>query len=153
MAGFSSIENKNARLTPYEYNMLMESFDYIRNHDEMTNLDIPDHFLRFWAIPNFGINPHYQVHDAQMLVFMYILKLYYHSPEQIEKLLSSYLFTHLYYTFQLILTATLHARFQNLSIRSFPILNLEAYPISMLNEHNELFRQFERITNQKIIFK
>lgn len=150
MSDQSNAENEKIRFSPYEYKMLMQSFDYIHQNSGATNLDLPDHFLRFWAVPNFGINPHYRVNDTQLLVFMYILKVYHYSLIRSEDLLSSYEFIHLFYTFQVVLAATLHARYQNIPIQPFPILDPKASPPSPLNQPAELFRQFERITNKRV---
>ena len=73
-----------SKVNSQEYNMLMQSFNFIYSNQDLTNNYIPEDLLDFWLIKDFTTNPNYRATEAQLLVFMYILKIHFQSVEKIE---------------------------------------------------------------------
>ena len=141
--------NNNTSLTkvsPEEYDMIMMSFDFIRYNRDITNDRLPDILLHFWSVPDFTTNARYEVNDARILVFMYILKLHFKKAEMVEKCLSTFWFAVLFYNFQVVLAATAYSRKTHIPIQPFKIFDVDEYISSNLQKPSQLMREYERIT-------
>lgn len=132
-----------------EYDMVMMSFDFIKNHRDITNDCVPDILLDFWLIPDFNVNARYDLDDARILVFMYILRLYVEKTEIVEKCLSTFSFAILFYHFQVILAATAYSRKTHIPIRPVKIFCINEYLLPNLRKPGQLLREYERIARNR----
>lgn len=143
-----SIKETKTEVTPSEYNMVMKSFDFIRLHRKISNLEVPEKFLEFWLVSDFTTNPDFHPRDAQVLVFMYIIKLHHLTDSKVESILKTYRFNQLFYHFQVILAATLYARHHNIALEPFSIFNADEYFISNYKNAAELLEDYKKITRR-----
>lgn len=142
---------KNASTTikvnPQEYDMLMQSFNFIHSNQDLTNNHIPDDLLDFWLIKDFTTNPDYRATEAQLLVFMYILRIHFRSVKKIETILFKPYFYQLFHYFQVILASTAYSRKYNIPISPFPIFNIAKYKLPDFTKGQELLKYFRIITH------
>lgn len=132
-------------INPEEFDMVMMSFDFIRYNPDITNERLPDILLKFWSIPDFGIESTYKSTDSQALVFMFILRFYFDSSEEVEKALDSFQFSQLFYRFQVILATTAYSRKYHIPIKPFKIFDVKEYILPHLKKPGQLMREYERI--------
>lgn len=137
-------------ISPEEYDMVMMSFDYIRYNRNITNERLPDLLLKFWSIPDFGVKSTYTTTDSQVLIFMFILKFYFGSSEEIEKALNTFQFSQLFYRFQVILATTAYSRKYHIPIRPFKLFDVKAYILPQLEKPSQLIKEYKRITKPHI---
>lgn len=140
-------KENQSQVSPEEFDMIMMSFDYIRYNQDITNEQLPDLLLKFWSIPEFRVKTTYKSTDPQVLVFMFILKLYFASSEEIEKVLNTFEFSQLFYRFQVILAATAYSRKYHIPIKPFKIFDIEKYILPRLEKSGQLMKEYERITD------
>lgn len=138
-----------AKLSSSEYKMLLESIDFIRQNQNISNKDIPDSFIQAWSVKDL-YNPQCKANEVQILLFMYILKLHFQSTEKLEEILNSYHFYQLFYDFQLILAATSYCRLTKTPLNPFPIFDISQYKSPNLKNTEELLEQFQNITRMSI---
>ena len=141
--------SQETEVNPEEFDMIMMSFDFIRYNRDITNDCLPDILLKFWSVPDFTINSLYKPQDPQALVFMFVLKLYFDSPKEMEKMLNSFGFSVLFYNFQVVLAATAYSRKSHIPIRPFQIFNVDHYILPALQRPGVLIREYNRITKQR----
>ena len=141
------------KLTSIEYKMLMMSMEYITNHPHVTTEAVPSNLLKFWSVPHFIDNPQYENGSVQMIVFMFILRLYHWDKEQISAFLNTVRFNRLFFSFQIIIAATLHCRDAKLKAEPFPIFHLDEYKLSDLQDSEVLLNSYEAITACQVIRK
>lgn len=140
-------------LTSTEYKMLIISMDYITNHPHVTTEAIPSNLLKFWSVTHFTDNPRYEDDSVQVMVFMFILRLYHWENEQISAFLNTVRFNQLFFSFQIIIVATLHCRNAKLKTEPFPIFHLHEYKTPDLQDSEVLLNCYETITNRKVFRK
>lgn len=140
-------------LSPTEYQMLMTSMDYITNHPHATTEAVPSNLLKFWSVPHFIDCPKFEDGSVQMMVFMFILRLYHRDNEQISTFLNTVRFNQLFFSFQIIIAATLHCKDAKLKAEPFPILHLYEYKLSDLQDSEVLLNSYEVITACQVVKK
>lgn len=140
-------------LPPTEYKMLMTSMDYITNHPHATTEAVPSNLFKFWSVPHFTDNPKYEDGSVQVMVFMFILRLYHWDKEQISAFLNTVRFNQLFFSFQIIIAATLHCRDAKLKAEPFPVYHLYEYKLSDLQDSEVLLNSYEAITACQVIRK
>lgn len=133
------------KFTPSEINMLLWSFDYIRDHPRMTTDRLPDILVKFWSIPDFIDNVRYKVGCIQVLAFMYILRMHEKFEEDDEEILNSFYFNQLFYDFQILLATIDYCRNHRIDVPSFPIFDIRKYGIPHLEDSDRLMKQYRRI--------
>ncbi|WP_298615227.1 hypothetical protein [uncultured Odoribacter sp.] len=141
------------KLKEGDYKMLMVSMDYIYNNPNILTSDIPNHLLKFWSIPDFTENPKYETNSVQVLIFLYIIRLYGHDNAPLDSILNTIRFSQLFYSFQLILATTLYCRNARLKAEPFPIFHLHEYRLPDLNDSEEMIKIYEIITDKTVIRK
>lgn len=87
------------------------------------------------------------------MVFMFILKLYYGDKEQIGTFLNTVRFNQLFFSFEIIIAATLHCRDAKLKAEPFPIFHLYEYKLPDLQDTEVLLKNYEAITECEVIRK
>lgn len=137
------------KLSPSERNVLLCSMDYIRQNPDATTDQLPYLLTRFWAIPGFTAHSHYEVGCVQVVVFMYILHLQNLSEEETMRILNGYRFNRLFFTFQVILAATIHCCENKLPIEPFPIFHIDRYPSPDLSTPEKLMAEYTGIVTAK----
>ena len=140
-------------LTSAEYQMLITSMEYIKNNPHTTTESVPSNLLKFWSVPHFTDNPKYEDGSVQVLVFMFILKLYYWEGEPISAFLNTIRFNQLFFSFQIVIATTLYCRDSRLKAEPFPIFHLHEYKILDLQDPEILLNSYEAITERKVIRK
>lgn len=135
-----------ATFSPSEFKMLLESFDYIKNNQEITTDQLPEVWVKFWSVPDFIFKPCYQPGSVQVLVFMFILRLHQEFKEEEEDVLNSFYFNRLFYDFQIILATIDYCRNYHLPIPAFPLFDVRKYSVPHLEDGEQLLRQYEWIT-------
>lgn len=140
-------------LTPTEYQMLMTSMDYITSHPHATTEAVPSNLLKFWSVPHFIDKPKYEDGSVQVVVFMFILRLYYWDKEQINAFLNTVRFSQLFFSFQIIIAAILHCRNAKLRVEPFPIFHLYEYRLPDLQDSEKLLNIYKIITERHAIRK
>lgn len=136
----------STKFTPSEFKMLLWSFDYIRNNQEVTTNELPEVLVKFWSVPDFVSNPHYKAGSVQVLVFMFILRLHEEFEEEEDEILNSFYFNQLFYDFQIILATIDYCRNHHISIPPFPVFDVQKYSIPHLEDEEQLLKQYELIT-------
>lgn len=126
--------------------MLMKSLEFIRQNPKISANQISDEFLEFWSISDFTINQQYKASEAQIIIFMFILKLHYCSIKEVEDVLNWFYFYQLFYSFQIILATTLHCRKNNIPLLPFPVFDIYNYYVPDLGNMDEMMNQYESIT-------
>lgn len=101
------------KLKERDYNLFITSIEYICNNPDVSVTDIPSHFLKFWAIPDFVQNPFFELSSIQVFIFSYILRLYKFKGELPDELFKTSLFSRLFYNFQIVLATNLYSRMAN----------------------------------------
>lgn len=127
--------------------------DYITNHPHATTEAVPSNLLKFWSVPHFSVEPKYEDESVQVMVFMFILKLYYGDKEQIGTFLNTVRFNQLFFSFEIIIAATLHCRDVKLKAEPFPIFHLYEYKLPDLQDTEVLLKNYEAITECEAIRK
>lgn len=140
-------------LTSKEYSMLLMSMDYITNNPNVTTEAIPSNLLKFWSVPHFIDKPRYEDGSVPIMVFMFILRLYHWDKEQISAFLNTVRFNQLFFSFQIIIAATLHCRDIKLKAEPFPIFHLHEYKLPDLQDSDILLKSYEAITERQVIRK
>lgn len=141
------------RMSEGDYQMLMMSMDFIYHNQNIPNTQIPNHLLRFWAIPNFTEKPKYEMKSVQIMVFLYILRLYKFDDKQLDEYLNTIQFSQLFFSFQIVIAATLYCREAKLKAEPFPIFHLHEYKLPDLKDTEEMIRIYEVITDKIVIRK
>lgn len=141
------------KLPPTEYQMLITSMDYITNHPHATTEAVPSNLLKFWSVPHFIDKPKYEDGSVQVMVFMFILRLYHWDNEQISAFLNTVRFNQLFFSFQIIIAATLHCRDAKLRAEPFPIFHLYEYKQPDLQDTEALLNSYEAITACQVVRK
>lgn len=141
------------KLKEGDYKMLMVSMEFIYNNPNITTAQIPNHLLRFWAIPDFTEKPKYEMNSVQVMVFLYILRLYKFDDKQLDEYLSTIRFHQLFYSFQIIIATILYSREAKLKAEPFPIFHLDEYKLPDLRDSEEMIRIYETITKKQILRK
>lgn len=140
-------------LTPTEYQMLITSMDYIKNHPHITTETVPSNLLKFWSIPHFTDKPKYEDCSVQVMVFMFILRCHHWEKEQISAFLNTVRFNQLFFSFQIIVATTLHCRNAKLKAEPFPIFHLHEYKTPDLQDSEILLDSYEAITECQVFRK
>ncbi|MEG2335950.1 hypothetical protein [Chryseobacterium sp.] len=140
-------------LTPTEHKMLMMSMEYIANHPHVTTEAVPSNLLKFWSVPHFTDKPKYEDSSVQVLVFMFILRSYYWEGEEISAFLNTFRFNQLFFSFQIVIAATLHCRDAKLKAEPFPIFHIPEYKTPDLQDTEVLLSSYEAITERQAIRK
>ena len=140
--------NNQTKIDPEKYKMIMESFDFICQNININNPDIPEKLLKFWSVKSFA--SYSRLDDSQTLVFLYILKTHLKSSEKVEKIMYTPYYYQLFYYFQTVIAATLYCRQHNLPITPFPLLNMNAYPLTNAINSQLLLQQYLFITKTNL---
>lgn len=141
------------RMSESDYRMLMGSMEFIYHNQNIANTQVPNHLLKFWAIPNFTENPRYEMNSVQVMVFLYILRLYKFDEKQLDEFLNTVRFSQLFFSFQIIIATTLYCREAKLKAEPFPIFHLDEYKLPDLQDTEEMIRIYETITEKIVIRK
>lgn len=141
------------RMSENDYQMLIMSMDFIYHNQNIANIHVPNHLLRFWAIPNFTEKPKYEMNSVQVMVFLYILRLYKFDENQVDEFLNTVRFSQLFFSFQIIIATTLYCREAKLKAEPFPIFHLDEYKLPDLKDTEEMIRIYEVITDKIVIRK
>lgn len=128
-----------------DYKMLMWSFDFIQHHPDITTDQLPDELIRFWTVPDFTTNPHWKPGNAQLLVFMYILRLQECEQTEAELMMNSCRFNRLFFNFQVILAATACCRKNKIQQPPFTIFDIDRYSLPDLTDEEQLLREYRQI--------
>lgn len=138
------------KLKERDYNMFIASVEYIYNNPDISVTQIPSHFLKFWAIPDFVKNPYFELSSIEVYVFAYILRLYKFDGELPDELFKTSLFSRLFYNFQIILATNLYSRSAKLRAEPFPLFHIHEYKSPAPTNVEEMIRLYERITETRI---
>lgn len=138
------------KLKERDYNLFITSIEYICNNPDVSVTDIPSHFLKFWAIPDFVQNPFFELSSIQVFIFSYILRLYKFKGELPDELFKTSLFSRLFYNFQIVLATNLYSRMAKLRAEPFPLFHIHEYKSPNPTDAEEMIRLYERITETKI---
>ena len=133
--------DSNTRYTTDDHQAILNSIDFIHRHQNSTNEEIPENFLKLWSVKHSG-RP--SEGKTQILIFTYILKLALNSSAETEKMLYTPLFFLLFTHFQIIVNATLYSRQHNISIPPFKIFNIRNYQMSTQEQLLEAYSLITR---------
>lgn len=134
------------KFTTSEYKMILWSFDYIRSNLDITTDQLPGVLVKFWSIPDFVSRLQYESGCAQVIIFMFILRMNGWPEEKPEDFFHTFRFNQLFYSFQVILATIDHCRNNHIDVPSFPIFDIHKYSLPRVDDVRQLLRQYEKIT-------
>ena len=112
---------ENIQISPADHELFIFCHDFIKLNRDITNEQIPDSLLEFWSTPDSKADKDNAPSDVPLLIFIIILDLYVNSREEGEEKLDvglrTYLFNQFFYTFQVVLSATMHSRKYDIPIQ------------------------------------
>lgn len=129
-----------------EFQMVLESFDYIRNHPDMTTEGLPDIWVKFWSIPDFFNGMGGRTDNVQLLVFMFILRMNHYPEDKLDDFVKSFHFNWLFCCFQIILATINYCRDNHIPISPFPLFDLQKYSWADLQEGERLLMYYDILT-------
>lgn len=138
------------KFTASEFQMVLESFDYIRDHLEITTDRLPDVLVKFWMIPDFFKNFEYQTEGVQLLVFMFVLRMNNYPEDKLDEVIKTFYFNWLFCSFQIILATINYCRNNRIPVSPFPLFDLQQYSLPDLEDGKQLLKFYNILTKQTI---
>ena len=141
---------ENLQINPADHDLFLFCHEFIKLNREITNEQIPDSLLEFWSAPESKADKDNEPSDVPLLIFIAIVDLYMKSrkegEEKLEIGLRTYLFNQFFYTFQVVLSATMHSRKYDIPIEPFQLFMIEKYHIPKIEEPEQLYLEYMRLT-------
>lgn len=135
-------------MTKREVALLQESIDFMLANPNATNEDIPDKLLKSWAIEGFRSNPNAIPNSLQQTFFVHIYHEIILNKSGLFTNYDTYRYYSLFFSFQIILAATIYSRKYHEPLRSVKIFDLKSYRVfsySLVNKKN-LLKSYDYLT-------